>query len=294
MDVFISIAVIGLGVGFLYALVSMGLTLTYGVLRVVNFAQGEFMMVGMYATWVLHEEFGLDPYLSWPLSTLLVMALSLVVYELVIKRTIASAHAVQAFVTLGLALVLQSAALFVFSSHIVTTDSILGAGALVIGPVRLGYTYIASAFAAIIVTVLLYQLMQRTTFGRAVRATAQNAHAAQLQGISTNGVYRWTFVLGTGLAGLAGAVFSPIYATFPTVGFGIMLVAFVVVVLGGMGSLPGALIAALLIGLVEAFSSYLIGPSARFVVVFLVFVGILLVRPQGILGIKGSELVGYN
>jgi branched-chain amino acid transport system permease protein len=294
VEVFLSVGVIGLLVGFLYALVSMGLTLTYGVLRVVNFAHGEFMMAGMYATWVLQRDFGLDPYLSWPISTAVVMVLSLATYQLVIRRTIESAHAVQAFVTLGLSLVLQNLALFIFSSHVVTAKSLLGSDALVIGPLRMGYTYLASAFAAIVVTVLLYLLMQKTHFGRAVRATAQNAGAAKLQGIDTDNVYRWTFVLGTGLAGFGGAIFAPIYSTFPTVGFGIMLVAFVIVVLGGMGSLPGALIGALLIGVVEAISAFLWGPSARQIVYFLVFVAILIVRPRGLLGIKGAELVGYK
>lgn len=294
MDVVLSVGVIGLLVGFLYALVSMGLTLTYGVLRVVNFAHGEFMMAGMYTTFVLQRDFGLDPYLSFPISTLVVGLLSVITYQFVIKRTIDSAHAVQAFVTLGLSLVLQNLALFIFTSHVVTSKSFLGSNAFVIGPLRLGHTYLASALAAIAVTILLYVLMQRTDFGRAVRATAQNAGAAKLQGINTDSVYRWTFVIGTGLAGLGGAIFAPIYATFPNVGFGIMLVAFVVVVLGGMGSLPGALIGALVIGVVEALSAFFLGPSARQIVYFLVFVGILVVRPQGLLGVKGAELVGYK
>ena len=294
MDVYLSVGIIGLLVGFLYALVSMGLTLTYGVLRVVNFAHGEFMMVGMYVTYIMQTTFGLDPYISWPASTLVVAVLSLITYEFVIKRTIESAHAVQAFVTLGLSLVLQNLALFLFTSHVVTSKSFLGTDALVIGPFRLGYTYLASALAATVVTVLLYLLMQRTFFGRAVRATAQNAGAAKLQGVDTDSVYRWTFVLGTGLAGFGGAIFAPIYSTFPTVGFGIMLVAFVIVVLGGMGSLPGALIGALVIGVVEAISAFVWGPSARQIVYFLVFVAILVVRPQGLLGVRGAELVGYK
>ena len=294
METLLSVAIIGLLVGFLYALVSMGLTLTYGVLRVVNFAHGEFMMIGMYGTYVLQQQFGLDPYISWPIATLVVALLSLVTYELVIRRTLEAAHAVQAFITLGLSLVLQNLALFIFSSHVVTSKSFLGTGALTLGPFRLGYTYLVSAFAAIVVTILLYALIQRTQFGRAVRATAQNAGAAKLQGIDTDNVYRWTFVLGTGLAGLGGAIFAPIYSTFPNVGFGIMLLAFVIVVLGGMGSLPGALIGALIVGVAEALSGLYFGPSARLIVVFLLFVAILIVRPQGLLGIRGSELVGYK
>lgn len=294
MDVVLSVAVVGLLVGFLYALVSMGLTLTYGVLRVVNFAHGEFMMVGMYSTYLLQTNFGLDPYVSWPISTLVVAALSLVTYRLIIRPTLETAHAVQAFVTLGLSLLLQNIALFLFSSHIVSTSSFLGAGSLVLGTVHLAYTYLASAIAAVIVTVLLWYLMQRTDFGKAVRATAQNPVAARLQGIDDDRVYMWTFVLGTGLAGLGGALFSPIYSTFPNVGFGIMLVAFVIVVLGGMGSLPGALLGALIIGVTEALSAFYLGSDARQLVYFLLFVGVLVVKPSGLLGIKGAELVGYR
>jgi branched-chain amino acid transport system permease protein len=294
MDVVFSVAVVGLLVGFLYALVSMGLTLTYGVLRVVNFAHGEFMMIGMYSTYLLQKNFGLDPYVSWPVSTAIVVALSIVAYRLVIRPTIQTAHAVQAFVTLGLSLLLQNVALFLFSSHVVTSTSVLGDGSLVIGPLHLAYAYLVSTTAAIIVTVLLWVWLGRTDFGKSVRATAQNPVAARLQGIDDDRVYMWTFALGTGLAGLGGALFAPIYATFPNVGFGIMLVAFVVVVLGGMGSLPGALLGALIIGVTEALSSFYLGPDSRQIVYFLVFVAVLVVKPSGLLGIKGAELVGYR
>jgi branched-chain amino acid transport system permease protein len=294
LDVVLSVAIVGLLVGFLYALVSMGLTLTYGVLRVVNFAHGEFMMVGMYSTYLLQKNFGLDPYVSWPITSVVVGILSLVTYRLIIRPTIETAHAVQAFVTLGLSLVLQNAALFLFSSHVVTSSSFLAESSLVIGPVHLAYTYLVSTIAAIVVTALLWILLQRTDFGKAVRATAQNPVAARLQGIDDDRVYMWTFALGTGLAGLGGALFAPIYSTFPNVGFGIMLVAFVVVVLGGMGSLPGALLGALIIGVTEALSAFYLGPDARQIVYFLVFVGVLVAKPSGLLGIKGAELVGYR
>jgi branched-chain amino acid transport system permease protein len=290
------LALIGIGllVGCLYGMVSTGLTLTYGVLRVVNFAHGEFLMAGMYCSYVLQRRFGLDPYVSWPVTTLFTMALALVSYRLIVRRTIKSAHAVQAFVTLGLSVVMQNVALFIFTSHVVTTSSFLGQRSVVFGPVHLADTYIVSAVAAILVTGLLWLWLQRTDFGRAVRAIAQNPMAAQLQGIDDDQVYMWTFTLGTGLAGLGGALFSPIFATFPTVGFGITIVAFVVVVLGGMGSLPGALVAALIIGVTEALSSFYFGGNARQIAYFLVFVAVLVSRPQGLLGIRGAELVGYR
>jgi branched-chain amino acid transport system permease protein len=294
MESLISVIVIGLLVGCLYALVSVGLTLTYGVLRVVNFAHGEFMMIGMYAVYLLQQNLGLDPYLSWPIATVVVMALAAIAYVFVIKPTVESAHVVQGFVTLGLSLVLQNVAQVLFSSHIVNTSSFLGEQSATLGFLQLPYTYVASAGAAVVVTLLLWIWLQRTDLGKAVRATAQNPVAARLQGINDNTVYLWTFVLGTGLAGLGGAIFSPIYSTYPTVGFGIMLVAFVVVVLGGMGSLPGAFLGALIIGVVEALTSYLIGPDARQVVYFLVFVGVLVLRPNGLFGIRGAELVGYR
>ena len=294
MEAFVSVVALGLLVGCLYALVSVGLTLTYGVLRIVNFAHGEFMMVGMYAVYLMQLNFGLDPYVSWPVATLAVMALALVSYVLVIKPTLEGAHVVQGFVTLGLSLIMQNVVLFLFTSHVVSTSSFLGAGSLNVGGILLPSTYVVSAGAAVLITGLLWVWLQRTDFGRAVRATAQNPTAARLQGIDDNWVYMWTFVLGTGLAGLGGAIFSPIYSTFPTVGFGIMLVAFVVVVLGGLGSLPGAFLGALIIGVVEAVTSYYLGPDARQIVYFLVFVGVLVLRPNGLLGIKGAELVGYR
>lgn len=294
MSALISVIVVGLLVGCLYAMVSVGLTLTYGVLRIVNFAHGEFMMLGMYTTYVLQKNFGMDPYLSWPLATVLVMVLAALSYVLVIKTTVASAHVVQGFVTLGLSLILSSIAQLLFTSQNVYVHSFLGQDSLVIGSLHLPYTYLVSALGAVVITGSLWVWLQHTQTGRAVRATAQNPSAANLQGIDSNRTYFLTFVLGTGLAGVAGAFFAPIYAIYPTVGFNIMLVAFVIVVLGGMGSLPGALVGALIIGVVEALTSYYIGADARQIVYFLAFVAILVVRPAGLLGAKGSELIGYR
>jgi branched-chain amino acid transport system permease protein len=291
---FISIVVIGLLVGCLYALVSVGLTLVYGVLRIVNFAHGEFMMLGMYAAYIMQTTWGLDPYVSWPLATAFVAVFAWVSYIFIIKPTIEGAHVVQGFVTLGLSLVLQNVVLFIFTSHVVSTTTVIGEGAFDFSGVRVPYQDLVSAAAAVAITVGLWLWLHHTDFGRAVRATAQNPLASRLQGIDDNTIYMWTFVLGTALAGLGGALFSPVYAIFPTVGFGIMLVAFVVVVLGGLGSLPGAFLGALIIGVVEAVTSYYLGPDARQVVYFLVFVGILVLRPNGLLGIKGAELVGYR
>lgn len=294
METFIAVVVVGLLVGCLYALVSTGLTLTYGVLRVVNFAHGEFLMVGMYVTYLLQAKLNLDPYVSWPISTAVVVVLSIVTFVFVIERTIQSAHAVQAFVTLGLSLVLQNLALFLFTGHIVTTTTFVGQQSILIGPIRLPLVYVISAAAAIAITFGIWLWLQRTDFGKAVRAIAQNTTAAQLQGINHRRVYMFTFALGTGLAGLGGALYSPISATYPTVGFGMMLVAFVIVVLGGMGSIQGALIAALIIGAVESLSSFYLGQNARQIAYFAIFVAVLVIRPSGLLGIRGAELVGYR
>lgn len=294
METFIAVVVVGLLVGCLYALVSTGLTLTYGVLRVVNFAHGEFLMVGMYVTYLLQAKLNLDPYVSWPISTVVVVILSIVTFIFVIERTIQSAHAVQAFVTLGLSLVLQNLALFLFTGHIVTTSTFVGQGSILIGPIRLPDVYVISAAAALAITFGIWLWLQKTDFGKAVRAIAQNTTAAQLQGINHRRVYMFTFALGTGLAGLGGALYSPISATYPTVGFGMMLVAFVIVVLGGMGSIQGALIAALIIGAVESLSSYYLGQNARQIAYFAIFVAALVIRPSGLLGIRGAELIGYR
>jgi branched-chain amino acid transport system permease protein len=201
---------------------------------------------------------------------------------------------VQAFITLGLSLVLENLALLLFSNNVVTTSTFLGENSLILGSVHLADTYVVSACAAVVITVALWLWLQRTDFGRAVRAIAQNPMAAQLQGINDDRVYMVTFTIGTGLAGLGGALYAPISAIFPGVGFTITIVAFVVVVLGGMGSLPGAFFAALIIGLTESLSSYYFGANSRQIVYFLVFVAVLVMRPSGLLGIRGAELVGYR
>jgi branched-chain amino acid transport system permease protein len=290
----VSLIVLGLLAGGLYGLASLGLTLTYGVLRIVNFAHGEFIMVGMYSAFWLQQLFGLDPYLSLPITTVLVMLLSAVVYFLVIRPTIKKAHAVQAFVTLGLSLVMSNLALVFWTGQVRSVNSFVGGGALTFGEISIGFTYLVSFVVAMMVAAGLWFWIQRTDYGKAIRATIQNPEVAGLMGIDVNKVYFWTFVIGTGLAGFAGGLFAPIYPIYPDVGLYLVLIAFVVVVLGGMGSIPGAIAGGLMIGVIEALSGFYIGVDSRQLVYFLVFVAVLVVRPTGLFGIKGSQELGYR
>lgn len=294
MQAVLEVVVVGFLVGGLYVLASAGLTLTYGVLRVVNFAHGQFVMLGMYLTWIFQQQLGLDPFVSLPITAALVTLLAWVVYAVGIKPTITAAHAVQSFVTLGLGLIATNVVLVLFSGDVRSVTSFLGETSTRVGGISMANTYLVSFAVATLITVLLHVWVQRTDFGKAIRATTQNPDAARLMGIDVERVYLVTFLVGTGLAGLAGVLFATMYPIYPTVGLGLVLTAFVVVVLGGLGSIPGAMLGGLLIGVVESVSAYYLGAASRQIVYFLVFVLVLVVRPAGLMGIKGSQLLGYR
>lgn len=279
----------GLLLGGIYALVSVGLTLTFGVVRIANFAHGEFLMVGMYLAWVLYEQAGIDPYLGCVIVGLIVFMGGLVVERLLIRPVIKASHMTQIFVTVGLAVFLQNAALMIFGADdravlLPYTDTVW-----FIGPVALSLPRVVAFAVAMALCLALLAFLRWTYWGKAVRATAEDREIARVMGIETERIYAFTFATGAALAGIAGALLLPIYAVSPTVGIQFVLVAFIVAVLGGLGSAVGAIIAGLVIGVVEVLSGYLIAPGLQQAVYFTVFLLVLVIRPAGLLGRRGAE-----
>jgi branched-chain amino acid transport system permease protein len=274
----------GILLGGIYALISIGLTMIWGVMQIVNFAHGEYLMLGMYATFWLFQLYGIDPYLSLLIVTPLLFLLGVLTQRMVIDPILNAPHVAQIFATVGLSIVLQNLALFFWKADYRTVriaDSItnLKFQGLIVSFPRL------MAFAITLAMVIaLFLFLKRTHLGKALRATADNKRAAHLMGINVGHLYYLALGIGTACVGIAGGILMPMYAVFPTVGGYFVLIAFVVVVLGGMGSMTGAFIGGLIIGVVEAFSGFYLAPALKEVVYFLVFILILAFRPSGLLG----------
>ncbi len=293
MDIVLQLALSGLLLGGIYGLLSLGLTLVFGVTRIVNFAHGEFVMLGMYLSYFLWH-LGYDPYLTAPIAFFVCFAVGLVIQHLVLRKTLTMPHLVQVFVTIGISVVMQSLAQLLFTSDFYFVRPTYGNAMVELGAARLPMTMIIAAGLAFAGTALIYLFLKKTHIGAAIRATAQDPYAANVVGIEINKVYAVTFGVGIGCAGLAGALLAPIYPVYPTVGLAYSLISFVVVILGGLGSLPGALMGGLVVGLLETFSAYYISPEAKEATYFTIFILVLLLRPAGLFGLRGSETMGAN
>jgi branched-chain amino acid transport system permease protein len=274
----------GLLHGGIYALISIGLTMIWGVMQIVNFAHGEYLMLGMYGSFWIFTLYGLDPYLALFIIAPALFLLGVLTQKTVIDPILDAPHAAQIFATVGLSIVLQNLTLFLWKAdyrtiRLETTIDNLKFSGLVISFPRLMAFVITLAMV-----IALFLFLKRTYVGKALRATADNKKAAQLMGINVKRVYYLALGIGTASVGVAGGILMPMYSVFPTAGAYFALTAFVVVVLGGMGSMTGAFIGGLLIGVVEAFSGFFLAPALKEVVYFLVFILILVFRPAGLMG----------
>lgn len=279
----------GLLQGSVYALISIGLTLMFGILRVVNFAHGDLLMIAMYLTYVINARLGLDPLLAIALTVPAFMLLGALLYHMLIRRTFSAAAPLlaQVFATVGLSIVLQNVILLIAGADVRETPSRLASGALALGSVRLENAKLAMCLAMLALGGGLALFLYRTSLGRQMRAVAQNTTAAILMGIDVQRVYAWTFAISCGAVGLAGTLLSTTVLAQPTVGLHFALICFMTVVIGGLGSIKGAILGGLLIGLVEAGTSFAFGPIAAQAFVYIIFLGVLLLRPAGLFGQEG-------
>jgi branched-chain amino acid transport system permease protein len=279
----------GILLGGIYSLISIGLTLIFGVVRIVNFAHGEFLMLSLYAAFWLKSLAGLDPYPSLLLVVPLLFLAGLIAHRLVIQPILEAPSYMQIFATVGLSVAMQNLALFFWKADFRTVESFCSHSALQIGTLVAAAPKLIAFGASALATIFLHFFLQRTYLGRAIRAVVQDREASQLMGIDIYRIYLFTFGLGTACVGLAGGLMAPIYAIFPTVGVYFVLTAFVVVVLGGLGSLPGAFLGGLIIGVVESLAGFFISPQLKEAVYFVIFLAVLIARPSGLLGQMGAE-----
>ncbi|MFM2121238.1 MAG: hypothetical protein RL722_2706 [Pseudomonadota bacterium] len=281
----------GLTTGAVYALIALGLTLIYGVLHIINFAHGAALMVALYAVYFLKERLGIDPYLALPLVVPGMFVLGYALQRGVINRASHGKDENILLVTLGLAIVLENLALMAFKSDTRTIETAYTLTTIAIGPEAWGPAMIALpklvAFGgALLASALLLLIIGRTDLGRAIRAVAREKQGARLMGIDVEHVYAMSFGIGLACLGAAACFLLPAYYVNPQVGAGFVLVAFTIVVLGGMGSFAGALVGGLLIGVVESLCGLFLGESLGQIGIFALFIAVLLFRPQGLFGAR--------
>ena len=280
----------GLTTGAVYALIALGLTLIYGVLHIINFAHGASLMMALYGVYALKERWGIDPYVALPFMVPAMFVLGYAMQRVVINRASHGKDENILLVTLGLSIVMENMALLFFKSDTRTIDTAYTLTTVAIGPesaqVMVSLPKLVAFAGALVVSALLIVILQRTDLGRAIRAVAKEKQGARLMGIDVEHVYAMCFGLGLACLGAAACFLLPAYYVNPQVGNGFVLVAFTVVVLGGMGSFAGALLGGLLIGVVESFGGLFLGESLGQVGIFVIFIGVLLLRPEGLFGAK--------
>lgn len=289
MTTFLQVLLNGLMLGGLFAIVSIGLTLIFGIVKVVNFAHGEFLMAGMFATWMITTSLGLHPYAAVIVVVPALFILGALTQRLLIQPLMAADDDhVQIFATVGLSTAMINLALLIFGADIANTPNFGLRTPIEIGPLRVLTGQIYIFIAAIALVVALEMFLKNSQTGRAIRAVAQHRSAAELMGVNVSRIYILSFGLGAACVGLAAVMIAPLYPTSSTIGTYFVLTAFVVVVLGGLGSIPGAFFGALIIGVIDSMSGYYIGSDLREAVVFSIFLIILILRPSGLFGKKMS------
>jgi len=284
MEVFLQSVVSGVLVGGVYALIGIGLTLIFGVMRVINFAHGELLMVGMYLTYYVFTLLGIDPFLSIVIIIPVMFLFGVLLQRVLIQRVLDALPQNQILLTIGLGLILSNTVMLVFTSDYKILSTSYSSGSVMLGGISISQPLFVSFLITAVITGALYLFLLKTDVGQAIRATAQDREAAQLMGVNVRRMGLLAFGLGTALAGTAGALVSPTYYIFPQVGSAFTLKAFVIVVLGGMGSIIGATLGGIIIGTVESLAASYVSSGLKELFVYLLFLFVLLVKPSGLLG----------
>ncbi len=274
----------GLLTGALYALIGMGLALIFGVMRIVNFAHGAFLMVGMYATWVIFDKLKINPYFGFLPAAIFLFAFGYLVYRFLIHPVRNQSHFMHILMTTGIALILVDSAQLIFGADYHQTNIALVNSTMRFGPFTANAAAVLSFAIATVFMVGLTLFVTRSLTGQALRAIAQNPEVAPLMGINVSRIQGFSFALGCALAGVAGGLLLPALYLFPSVGEEFTTKAFVIVVLGGMGSIEGAALGGLVLGVAESLTSRYVGNQWALAVDFVIFLLVLSFKPGGIFG----------
>jgi len=295
MDFYVQVLVSGLLMGGVYALISIGLNLIFGVVRIINFAHGEIVMLSMYMTFWLCSLLAMDPYVS-AILVLPAMFLFGVLFQRFIVQPIQTTSAtMKIFTTVGVSLLLQNLVLILWKGDFRTVQTSYSMSAIETMGIIISVPRLVAFVVALLSIIFLYFFLKYTYVGKALRAIVENNSVARLMGVNVERHYLLAFGVGSAFSGLGGVLLMPFNAVYPTVGITYTLLAFVVVVLGGLGSMGGTFLAGLFIGVVEAFGGTFVSPALKEAIYFGIFILVLLVRPQGLFGMgRGTEEVGLK
>ena len=274
----------GLLLGCVYALIAIGLTLIWGVMNIINFAHGDFLMLSMFVSFWTYTLWGIDPLLALPACALLLFALGLLVYKFAVSRVMGGPILAQLVVTFGVSIFIANTAVLLWTPDFRLIDKPLLSGTWIWGGVPVSVPKLVASAGSVLATGALLLFLKRTRTGKAILATEMNRDSALLMGVNTDRVNALSFGIGAALVGVAGAFLSMYYYIYPQVGGMFGTISFCIVALGGFGSIPGAFLAGLLVGLVQTLGGYFFDPAYKYAVVFLLYLVTVWVRPQGLLG----------
>jgi branched-chain amino acid transport system permease protein len=277
-------AISGVFLGAIYALVALGLTLIYGVLHIINFAHGALLMLAMYAVYFLWHLFGIDPYLAMLIVVPGGFLFGYALQRSVIGKASHGRDEIVLLVTLGVAIVIENAALFLFSANERNVQVPYDLDGIDLGVTYVVWPEIAALAGSLLITLALWGFMTHTDTGKAIRAVAKERQGARLVGINVEHIFAISFGIGTACVAAAASLLAPTYAVNPQFGYLFVLIAFTVVVLGGMGSFVGALVGGFVIGITEQLGRLFLGESLGLITISVIFILILLFRPTGLFG----------
>ncbi|HOV85523.1 MAG TPA: branched-chain amino acid ABC transporter permease [Syntrophobacteraceae bacterium] len=285
MEILVQTLVSGVLIGGIYALIGIGMTLIMGVMKIINLAHGQLMMVAMYITFVLFEYFGLDPYFSLLVSMPALFLLGIFLQKYLLNPLLKVDSILpenQVLMTVGIGMVLTEIIRFIFRSDYRSVKTAYSATALYIGPISLNFPMVVAFGIALLLTAALFFFLLKTDLGKSVRATAQNADAAMIMGINAHWITVLTYGLGSGLVAAAGTLLLPIYYLFPDIGGPFTLKAFVITMLGGMGSTIGAILGGVVLGVAESLGATYISMALKDAVGLVIFLLVLIFLPGGL------------
>jgi branched-chain amino acid transport system permease protein len=286
-ELVLQLAIQGFLMGGVYGLIALGLSLIFGVMKVINFAHGEMMVFAMFITITLLLWLGMDPYLSLPLCAAAMFGIGYLVQRVFVNRILDLPEAMQVLVLVGMAIIFENGTLMIWGGSDISPQTSLALSSLRLGGITIDLPRLIAFCLSILITLIVMVFLKKTRIGKAIRAAADNRFGALIIGTHINRIYGICFGIGTACVGAAGALLVPLMPAKATMGAPYTMISFVIVILGGMGSLVGALIGGLIIGVAESLGTVFLPSSMKQVVSFTIMIVILLFRPQGLFGGKG-------
>jgi branched-chain amino acid transport system permease protein len=274
----------GAMIGCMYSLIAIGLTMIWGVMNIVNFAHGDFLMLGMFASFWLYTLYGVDPIFSIPLGAAALFVLGLAIYRFVVSKVMTGPVLAQLVVTFGVSIFLSNVAVMLWTPDFRLIEKPLLTGTWIFGQVQVSVPKAVASLGSVLVSLGVFLFLKKTRTGKAILATEMNRESALLVGINTERVNALSFGMGSALVGIAGGFLSMYYYIYPQVGGLFGLISFCIVAFGGFGSIEGAFIAGILIGIVQTLGGYFFDPAYKYAIVFVLYLVTVWIRPQGLLG----------